>query len=121
MLEIWTSCARLLRLPGLALDPPADLEPHRVDVLSCAGPHRRHQGPRLSGGGARYVLQADRGGRREVEKGQRAGARRAGARGREVREGTVGRADRHGGRRVITRFRSTTAQKMNGKPRYAAT
>jgi len=67
------------------------------------------QGAGLAGGGARHVLQADRGGRREVEEGQRAGARGACSRWREVRERTVGRADRSGGRRVsITRFRSTT-------------
>src|SRR5439155_7025801 len=100
--------ARLLRLPGAALDPPADLEPDRIDVLTGAGPDRRNQGPRVTSRWARHVLQADRGGRGEVEAGQRAGARGARTRGREVREWTVGRADRSGGRRVITRFRSTT-------------
>ena len=30
--------ARLLRLPGAALDPPADVQPHRAHVLAGAGP-----------------------------------------------------------------------------------
>jgi hypothetical protein len=61
-----------------------------------------------SAGRARDVLQADRCCRREVEAGQRAGAGRARSSGRAVRERTVGRAGRSEGRRVITRFRSTT-------------
>src|SRR5439155_20644577 len=101
--------ARLLRLPRRALDPPADVQPHRIDVLSRAGAHEPDEGAGIETGRTGHVLQADRSGRREVEAGQRAGARGARSSGCEVRERTVGRAGRPGGCRVtITGFRSTT-------------
>ena len=50
----------VLRLPGRALDPPADDEPDRVDLRDRAAPATRHQGPRLPGRRGRDGVQADR-------------------------------------------------------------
>ena len=55
------AAARLLRLPGRALDPPQDHEPDRVDVRDGAAAHQGHQGPRLAGGRAGDGVQAHRG------------------------------------------------------------
>jgi putative transposase len=50
------AAARLLRLPGRALDPPEDLEPDRVHLLDGPSPNQGHQGPGSRAAGLAMVF-----------------------------------------------------------------
>ena len=69
------SPARLLRLPGRALDPPSHVQPDRIGVRTGSGKDGRDEGCGFEGGGPGYDLQADGGHRGEVEEAQRASSR----------------------------------------------
>ena len=91
-------------LPGRALGPPEDHQPHRVDLRHRATADQGDQGTGLPSRRSRHGLQADRVGPDPVAGGQRTPARRPGSCRREVREGGDGRANRRaerGGRRVV--------------------
>jgi hypothetical protein len=66
------SPARLLRLPGRALDPPSHVQPDRERLRAGSGEDGRDEGSGFEGGGPGYDLQADGGRRGEVEEAQRA-------------------------------------------------
>ena len=96
--------AGLLRLPGRALGPPEDHQPHRVHLRHRAAADQGDQGTGLTGGRSGHGLQADRVGPDPVAGGQRTAPRRPGSCRCEVREGGDGRAIRRaerGGRRVV--------------------
>ena len=65
------------RLPGRALGPPQDDQPHRVHLRHRAPAHQGDQGTGLTGRGTRHGLQADRVGPGPVASGQCTRARRA--------------------------------------------
>src|SRR5436190_17483729 len=79
--------ARLLRLPGRALDPPQDDEPDRVHVLDGQAAHEGHQGPRLTSRRPGDGVQADRVRRTTLAGSQRTAPRRPRPRRSTLREG----------------------------------
>src|SRR3954452_730720 len=95
--------ARLLRLPGRALDPPQDDEPDRVHVLDGQAAHEGHQGPRLTSRRPGDGVQADRVRRTTLAGSQRTAPRRPRPRRSTLREGEDRRTRtaRSGRRRVI--------------------
>ena len=94
--------ARVLRLPGRALDPSAHHESHRVDLRDRAQPQQDHQRPGLPRRRTRDGVQAHRGRPVTLARRQRATPGRARPRRREVRERqarrTPRRHDHRGGR-----------------------
>jgi hypothetical protein len=67
--------ARLLRLPGRALDPRSHVQPDRERLRAGSGEDGRDERSGFEGGGTGYDLQADGGRRGEVEEAQRASSR----------------------------------------------
>jgi hypothetical protein len=93
--------SRLLRLPGRALAPPAHHQPDRIGLRAGACEDGRDEGTGLPAGGLGDDLQADGGGRGEVEEAHRISSGGIGKSRSEVRERSVSRRKRTGeGRRV---------------------
>ena len=82
-----SSAARLLRLPGRALDPPQDHQPDRVDLRHRAAAHQGHQRPGLTSRRAGHGVQAHRGRPGPLAGRQRPPPRRPRPGRRQVREG----------------------------------
>jgi putative transposase len=97
--------ARVLRLPGRALDPPQDVQPDRyLHLLHGQAPDPGHPGTRLPGGRAGHGVQTHRGGQRTLALRQRPAPGRPRPGRGQVREGSARRAARRGrdqGSRVI--------------------
>ena len=86
-----------LRLPGRALDPPQDDQPHRVDLRHRTVADQGDQGPGIPGRRPGHPIQADRGRPGTVASGERLPSRRPRAGRRHVREGGDGRAPQPAG------------------------
>jgi transposase-like protein len=76
--------ARLLRLPGRALGPPAHHEPDRVDLRHGPQPKQDHQGSGVEERRHRHGIQAHRGRAGPLARRQRAAPRRARPRRRHL-------------------------------------